>query len=314
MGFPAAPGLPSLNPGLLDQRKAIEWVRDNVEAFGGDPKRITLFGQSAGGRSVDAYSFAWVNEKDPIVNGLIIQSGSAPLKSGLKHNPDIWFELSRRLNCGGAEKGNDTLACVRTKSMEEVIAAADTNGGKRPDLITEFLPMADDKVYFSDYDKRRVAGNFIQKVCRTCLFLSALTESLMYQQPMLAGNVDNEAGLVDFTSELQGHPRSADETRLSNLAYVCGINGAIRTRVLHNIKTWRYRWMALWPNLKITASAGAWHGSDIGSVFGQVGSASTPSQIAVSRFMNKAWAEFAKDPQNGLLRMGLPRYDKKGMI
>lgn len=131
---------------------------------------------------------------------------------------------------------------------------------------------------------------------------------------MLAGNVDNEAGLVDLTSELEGHPRSADETRLSNLAFVCGIQRAVQGRVQHGIHAWRYRWMAQWPNLKITPSAGAWHGSDIGSVFDQLGSAPTRDQVTLSRFMNKAWAEFAKDPQNGLLRLGLPRVDEKGMI
>lgn len=39
----------SENAGLRDQRLAIEWVRDNIEHFGGDPDRITIFGQSSGG-------------------------------------------------------------------------------------------------------------------------------------------------------------------------------------------------------------------------------------------------------------------------
>jgi cholinesterase len=44
LGFPGAPGLPDQNLGILDQRAAIEWVRDNIQEFGGDPSRITLVG------------------------------------------------------------------------------------------------------------------------------------------------------------------------------------------------------------------------------------------------------------------------------
>lgn len=73
LGFSGGPGLTQITR-ILDQRMALLWVRDNIRAFGRDPKQIMLCGHSVGGLSADYHAYAWPN--DPITASIFSISGT----------------------------------------------------------------------------------------------------------------------------------------------------------------------------------------------------------------------------------------------
>jgi carboxylesterase type B len=299
-GFHGARFLPDLNPGLLDQRLGVEWVRENIPAFGGDPKRIILFGQSAGGASVDFYSYAWT--KDPIVYGFIPESGSAAIGSNSTNSSANWFSASKALNCGGEEAGEKTVECMRTKDIKSILAAIKAIGGGG---MGAFGPRADGKVVFSDYAARRAAGNFIKA-------------------PVLIGNTDDEGGLTSALAAIPKGPtgppkgtsplsRRQTPPKAPNLASIgCGPHAAALGRIKAGVPAWRYLYNGVWPNQDI-GSKGAWHGADIGMQFGTSEFLSHKPDTAEEKKMVEtimgAWTAFAKDPKEGLTKFGWPVYD-----
>ena len=311
-GFAQIAGAPA-NRGLLDQIAVLEWVRDNIRAFGGDPDRVTVFGESAGAGSVAALLAM------PRAAGLFSRA-VAQSAQGTFFSPALAADIAAAC---AAELGlRATSADLATVAPARLSAAGDAIGARMAQLGQRWGQVAYRSIPFSPV----VADDDLPVTP-----WKALADGAGRDIDLLVGHTRDEHRLFTALEGLLGQvTEDQAETALTILAP--GPDGARRYRDgfpaagpddLHELvnSDWAFRMPTLhlaeaqaaaggrahvyeltWPAPGMGGILAACHGLDVPLVFGNldrgqpamlIGHRPYPEAEALSARMRFAWTAFA---------------------
>ncbi|KAK7212621.1 hypothetical protein V2G26_019799 [Clonostachys chloroleuca] len=316
-GFPNAPEIPDddVNLGFLDSRLALDWVRRNIKSFGGDPEKVTIFGNSAGAGIVDSLILA---PPDPLpFRAAILQSATATFTentgNSAKSRGAVWKLLLKSLKC--PEAGAEALECIRKKPATEIQDAAQNNrmsftavsgvktwparGRQRRLNSTEArsaiarVPVlvgstADEGQTFLARSNNETAEDYLKGIAGNAVSDEIVDEILAYYP----------IGYPGIRSEWDQKARISGEYWFNTPAW-----GLANDSASVGIPAWNYLFNATYFEPPLYEGSGAFHASELQPLFGtysrQNGTNGGKEHEAVSKAMQKAWADFAKNPYRG---------------
>ncbi|WP_318271957.1 carboxylesterase family protein [Microbispora triticiradicis] len=322
-GFALIDGAPA-NRGLLDQVAALQWVRDNIRAFGGDPGRVTVFGESAGGGSVAA--LLAMPRAAALFRRAVAQSVPGTFFSP-ELAADVAAACAAELGVRPTVSGLSAVDPARLPAIGDAISAKITRWRERWGQITHrpipFAPVVDGDVL-------------------PATPWQALADGAARDVELLVGHTRDEHRLFSLIDGVLGQvTHEQTETALRMLAP--GPDGARRYREafpaaddeeLYELVNadWLFRMPSLrladaqvagggrahlyeltWPAPGLGGALGACHGLDVPLVFGNlssgqpamlIGDPPSPAAEELSARIRTAWTAFAAhgDP-------GWPPYD-----
>ena len=315
MGFLAHPALGPPgdvgNYGLADQQAALRWVRDNIADFGGDPAKVTLAGESAGGMSVCDHLVA--PGSAGLFRAAIIQSAPCQAQLALPAAEKSSLDYAAELGCGDPRSAAQCLRALPAGKLREPVwyfkIGADTLSG--PVTGTKSLPV-DPIAGFAEGRSARVPvivgtnrDEFTLFVALQYLRLGHEYGPVQYPQ-LLAETFGNNAAAVDAHYPLQNFASAplAYSAAVTDGVFACASDrmaeAMARTQPVYAYEFNDRDAPAPEPMRTLPFPVGASHSLELRYLF-DVGGAPpmNPAQQALSDQMIDYWAHFVRTAEPG---------------
>ncbi|MHA1278918.1 MAG: carboxylesterase/lipase family protein [Candidatus Helarchaeota archaeon] len=307
-GFAYIPEI-TVNVGSLDQIKALEWVRDNIELFGGDPNNVTIFGESAGAYSV--VSLCSMPAAQGLFHRVIAQS--APTIEP-KIDDKITKKILKRLHI---KEGN--LDALRDVPAEQIINAQNKVFAANPTNILALRPLIEGKICvkhplkaFQEGDCANIdfmiGTNFDEFKLFTAMdalrnMIAADPLKLLIAFLGMAGiPADKAQNLLDTYKKARAGKYSIESFDLFNaiitdFAFRISTIHLLEAQSAHNPNCYTY--LFNWPSPGLNGILGACHALEIPFVFGTLDSPTLKDFVVgapktLSDIMMDSWIAFAR--------------------
>jgi para-nitrobenzyl esterase len=308
------------NQGLLDQHAALEWVRANIAAFGGNPKRVTIFGESAGSQDTCLQVASPANKK--LFHRAISESGGCTTRQPTAaEGAATAATFAASAGCGGV---GDPLACLRSKPASALLAIlqqSSTPGSFVPNF--DFGPVVDGgflpdqpRTLFDTGRFAKVPYILGSNADEGTLFLLA-TPPVTTEAAYLAALQARYGALADdvaavYPASSFATPQDALARAVGDQILVCSTYDSARRTAAGGARTYLYNFAREIP-IDILQDLGlrAFHGSEIVYVFGSI-TPPTPDDATLGETIRGYWTRFAGSGNpNGKGALKWPRFKDK---